>query len=279
MIESLEMRLLLASVSDGTTLILNGTSGDDRIIVTQRKSTLIVRENDNVSHFPMAGLVNISFTESPGNDYVKINSSLKAALIAGDGNDTLIGGSGDDNLSGDAGNDLILGRLGNDMLSGRGGHDKVIGGGGNDLIFEQDFDRDTLLGGDGDDQAIFDPGQDIGSNIEKPTWTTSGRPLEWWEFVWTEQDGKLPQHMPQLLGRNDSIRLSRHVIDFTLPRGITPLLDPGPTPGVDNWSTTYASNYDAQFGAGGFNALFKFPNTAGKIFNWDFNAPPPEPGV
>jgi hypothetical protein len=31
--------------------------------------------------------------------------------------------------------------------------------------------------------------------------------------------------------------------------------------------------YDSQFGGGGFNALFKFPNVAGpKVFNWDFSA-------
>jgi len=31
--------------------------------------------------------------------------------------------------------------------------------------------------------------------------------------------------------------------------------------------------YDAQFGDGGFNALFRFPNLAGaKVFNWDFSA-------
>jgi hypothetical protein len=47
--------------------------------------------------------------------------------------------------------------------------------------------------------------------------------------------------------------------------------------------------YDSRFGAGGFNALFKFPNMAGaKIFNWDFRfnnvtvdqlAAVPEPGA
>jgi hypothetical protein len=48
------------------------------------------------------------------------------------------------------------------------------------------------------------------------------------------------------------------------------------------------SNYDALFGLGGFNALFKFPNSPGaKVFNWDFSpsavtvdqlAAVPEPG-
>jgi len=49
------------------------------------------------------------------------------------------------------------------------------------------------------------------------------------------------------------------------------------------------SNYDALFGLGGFNALFKFPNSTGaKVFNWDFSpsavtvdqlAAVPEPGM
>jgi len=35
------------------------------------------------------------------------------------------------------------------------------------------------------------------------------------------------------------------------------------------------ANYDAAFGGGGFNALFKFPNVAGaKVFNWDFSGTP-----
>jgi hypothetical protein len=45
------------------------------------------------------------------------------------------------------------------------------------------------------------------------------------------------------------------------------------TSDVDNSDSQFArlhGNYDAAFGAGGFNALFRFPNHSGaKVFNWD----------
>jgi len=60
----------------------------------------------------------------------------------------------------------------------------------------------------------------------------------------------------------------------------------GPT---DSQYASLHASYDAQFGGGGFNALFKFPNVAGpKVFNWDFSshgvtidqlAAVPEPGT
>jgi hypothetical protein len=59
---------------------------------------------------------------------------------------------------------------------------------------------------------------------------------------------------------------------------------------VDSSDPSFAqlhAEYDAQFGGGGFNGLFRFPNIAGpKVFNWDFGYPVaidqlavvPEPG-
>lgn len=48
------------------------------------------------------------------------------------------------------------------------------------------------------------------------------------------------------------------------------------TQDVDATDSQFAllhASYDSQFGGGGFNALFKFPNVAGaRIFNWDFGA-------
>ena len=49
------------------------------------------------------------------------------------------------------------------------------------------------------------------------------------------------------------------------------------TQDVDSSDEQYAllhEHYDARFGLGGFNALFRFPNIAGaKVFNWDFGYP------
>jgi len=51
------------------------------------------------------------------------------------------------------------------------------------------------------------------------------------------------------------------------------------TTDVDATDSQFASlhaNYDGAFGSGGFNALFKVPNTAGaKVFNWDFSSVTP----
>ena len=93
-----------------------------------------------------------------------IGSSFNDRLF-GNALDNLIeGGSGDDQISGGAGNDLLRGHLGNDSLAGGAGDDTIAGGAGADQLsggpghdrFEQTGSGDTVFGGAGIDEAVFD---------------------------------------------------------------------------------------------------------------------------
>lgn len=92
-------------------------------------------------------------------------------LVGANGDDTLDGGQGNDELRGGPGDDSLLGGPGNDYLSGGydeqsdTGKDTLDGGPGNDTLYGSD--RETLIGGEGDDiyQLIF-PDEVAGSMIE-----------------------------------------------------------------------------------------------------------------
>ncbi len=79
-----------------------------------------------------------------------------AAVIAGDGNDTLRGTDAADALTG--------GR-GNDALDGAGGNDTLSGGAGNDLLFGG-LGADRMIGGAGDDVYTVDNARDV--TVEAP---------------------------------------------------------------------------------------------------------------
>jgi len=129
-----------------------------------------------------------------GNDTVSLGNVGSEAygeagddqLTGGAGNDRLDGGAGDDTLEGGAGADTLRGNDGNNLLSGGDGADRIIssanaldtiyggagddsittgnreqyvdGGLGNDTIIDTDVagtsERDTLLGGDGNDSIV-----------------------------------------------------------------------------------------------------------------------------
>ncbi|TCP44298.1 Hint domain-containing protein [Rhodovulum marinum] len=62
----------------------------------------------------------------------------------------LTGGAGNDTLWGTAGNDTLSGRAGDDILRGGTGNDRLLGGDGADtILLENNFDRDTIYGGEG----------------------------------------------------------------------------------------------------------------------------------
>jgi Ca2+-binding RTX toxin-like protein len=81
------------------------------------------------------------------------------------GNDLYNGGADDDQIAGAAGNDTLTGNVGSDSIEGGKGADSLNGGAGSDVLLSyatgpdsfhgpsQDIfsDRDTLIGGDGDD--------------------------------------------------------------------------------------------------------------------------------
>jgi Ca2+-binding RTX toxin-like protein len=136
-----EVNLDLAGTLGGTagdgqpdTVIVNGTNGDDVI--------LVAGDAGGVAVVGLAAQVNITHAEAT-NDRLTINalagddvvaaSGLAAAAIqltedGGDGADVLIGGAGNDILLGGAGDDVLLGGPGLDILDGGPGDNIVIQG-------------------------------------------------------------------------------------------------------------------------------------------------------
>jgi Ca2+-binding RTX toxin-like protein len=132
-----EINLNLAAVvgagdAQPDTVIVNGTSGDDVILVFGDASGSAV--------LGLAAQVNITGAEA-ANDKVSINalagddvveaSGLSAGGIGlaangGDDDDVLIGSAGNDVLAGGAGDDVILGGPGLDVLDGGPGDNIVI---------------------------------------------------------------------------------------------------------------------------------------------------------
>ncbi len=103
-------------------VIINGTNGDDTIVLTSNDSTILV-----------SGLAaNISIKNAdPIDDRLEIrtlggNDIIEASAIRAN-QISLI-------LSGDAGDDVIIGGDGNDILDGGVGDDILLGGPGNDIL-------------------------------------------------------------------------------------------------------------------------------------------------
>jgi Ca2+-binding RTX toxin-like protein len=134
-----EINLNLAGTLNGTagdaapdTVIVNGTSGDDVI--------LLFGDANGTSVLGLAAQVNI-FGAEPTNDRVTVNAlagddvveasglglgAIQLTASGGDGNDVLVGGDGNDVLLGDAGDDVLVGGLGLDILDGGLGDNVVI---------------------------------------------------------------------------------------------------------------------------------------------------------
>jgi Ca2+-binding RTX toxin-like protein len=114
------------------TVIVNGTNGNDTIIVAGNASGVAV--------LGLAAQVNITGSEA-ANDRLTVNAlsgddvvdatGLPAGVIGltedgGDGDDVLIGSAGNDTLTGDAGDDVLIGGPGQDVLDGGTGNNILI---------------------------------------------------------------------------------------------------------------------------------------------------------
>lgn len=104
-----------------------------------------------------------------GNDKINVSGVCVGADIqGGDGND-LIDCSGSVvgvTVHGGAGNDSILGSMFDDTLYGDGGTDYLNSGGGNDIIYAQDGDHCTIIGGAGSDAAFLNGSEDVVRGVE-----------------------------------------------------------------------------------------------------------------
>jgi Ca2+-binding RTX toxin-like protein len=114
------------------TVIVNGTTGNDTIVVTGDAGHADVHGLAARVHIAGAEAANDRLIVNAGaGDDVVDASGLTATAIGlvengGDGNDVLIGGAGNDTLNGGAGDDVLIGGPGQDVLNGAPGNDILI---------------------------------------------------------------------------------------------------------------------------------------------------------
>jgi len=126
MLESLERRQLLSANLVSGTLTVEGTAGNDVILVRREAANIVVRINDATGTFSHEAVNNIKVFGLAGNDFVRLDELTRPA--------TLDGGAGHDRLIGSAGNETFFGNDGNDAMDGRLGADVFNGGGGVDTV-------------------------------------------------------------------------------------------------------------------------------------------------
>ncbi len=189
-LEHLEQRKLLSAELTGNgNLEIQGTSGDDAIIIEagDTDGTVVLFGVDGVDDGTVfEGVRRIRMTLGAGNDTVDFIGSfindrgrvMTTRILAGSGDDIVRGGDakdrilgqdGNDELHGGARSDLIRGGAGGDTLYGNGGDDRLRGGKGDDIAdggagddrVEGHQGSDTLRGGKGNDHVRGGAGDDV----------------------------------------------------------------------------------------------------------------------
>ena len=172
-LESLEGRTLFAAAPPlvtadvvGGTLHVTGTRLSDVITVAPSASNpgaLEVHSGTSfVGAFDTCALTAIRVEGLNRHDSIAIDAAitLPAALLGGNGRDTLVGGSGSDTLEGGNGQDVLSGGLGDDVLSGGNAKDALDGGDGADTL-SGGRGRDAVIGGLGTDTYVGDKATEL----------------------------------------------------------------------------------------------------------------------
>jgi Ca2+-binding RTX toxin-like protein len=134
------------------TIVLNATSGDDVITITNNNGVVTVTglaEDVTIRGFDATDRIVIN---GLGGDDVINASGFTGMLVTangGDGDDVLIGSAGNDILTGGAGDDILLGGGGQDVLDGGPGANVVINGfAGNAAVLGQFMASSFVSAGD-----------------------------------------------------------------------------------------------------------------------------------
>ena len=151
-------------------LVVEGTNDADAIAVRLQaadSNTLQVDVGDDGSadfSFQRRKVARIIVDARGGDDRVRIDESngfftdsIPAALIGGDGNDTLAGG---------VGTDLLLGGDGNDTVDGNGGNDLAFLGAGDDTFVWDPGDGSDSIEGDGGTDTMLFNGNAAGEQVD-----------------------------------------------------------------------------------------------------------------
>jgi Ca2+-binding RTX toxin-like protein len=130
-------------------ILIVGTSGKDKIIVSPQNQFIKVYVNGSIQLIPKTNIVRILAFGREGNDFIQVVPAIKLDSI-------LDGGAGNDDILGGGGADILIGAEGNDHLVGGSGRDILIGGDNTDVMAGGLHD-DILIGG----RTVYD--QDLHS--------------------------------------------------------------------------------------------------------------------
>ncbi len=115
------------------TVTINGTAGNDVIMVTENNGVITITGLSEVVNITDAGTGDKLVINGLGGDDVIQASGLRGGITlvanGGDGNDVLIGSPGNDELHGGNGDDILIGGGGQDILDGGPGDNVVLNGG------------------------------------------------------------------------------------------------------------------------------------------------------
>ena len=171
------------------TLTIDGSSGDDTVIVNLSADDFIPRDGVTVKGGPGNDVLVLAdgaaigagvYDGGAGIDTVDYSAFLRGvsvnlrtgnatgtggisnvtSIIGGTGDDTLMGDANANGLWGGAGNDVLRGGRGRDSLYGGAGNDRLSGGAGNDVL-RGGRGRDSLHGGRGNDRLSGGAGNDM----------------------------------------------------------------------------------------------------------------------
>ena len=126
-----DLNLGVAGAGDAQvdTVTINGTNGDDVILLTLQDDKLVIdglSARIVIDDFEVTD--NLVIRGLGGSDVIEASTLTALGMTL-----TLDGGDGDDILLGGAGNDVLLGGAGDDVLLGGGGIDVLDGGPGDDI--------------------------------------------------------------------------------------------------------------------------------------------------
>lgn len=145
------------------TVVIDGTSGADRIVITKSSNDqLRISVNSSSSDVTIAPGVPIEINGMGGDDEIIIAGNIDhSTTLNGDaGDDYLAGGGGNDVMNGGAGDDVMLGGAGDDTLDGGADRDRLDGGDGGDVL-NGGGATDSISGGAGDDTIDGGSGNDV----------------------------------------------------------------------------------------------------------------------
>ncbi len=158
----------------GNTLLINGTSGNDAIVLNRVGGRYIVSRTGSSAQdpetFSVSAINAIQVDLGDGDDSFVASSDAQAVYVnGGSGNDTISGGNGNDTLTGASGLDSIYGGGGNDRINGGTRNDTIAGGDGTDRLYGDDG-NDKMYGQAGVDRLFGEAGNDFlsgGSSNDK----------------------------------------------------------------------------------------------------------------